>query len=85
MGALGAALLASALAVLCFCGLGAIERKRWNGQVPSIAEYTLGIRKPARRSSIIQLRAALFGRRTLLGALAGCLVGATLLVLAATR
>jgi hypothetical protein len=61
MGNLGAALFGCSIVLLALYGLGALERKRWNGNVPSIAEYISPAFTPARHSSILQLRAATLG------------------------
>ena len=39
VGPLGAGLVAGSIFLLALCGLGSFERKRWNGNVPTIAEY----------------------------------------------
>lgn len=84
MGALGAGLLAVSVVVLFFYGLGAVERRRWGGNVPTIQQYMFEGRNQ-RKSSISQLYVARWGRRTLLLSLVGLSLGGILMIVGATR
>lgn len=85
VGPLGAGLVAGSIFLLALCGLGSFERKRWNGNVPTIAEYMSNPTRRTRKSSIMQLKVATFGRRALLTAFAGLGVGLILVIAAAIR
>ena len=82
VGPLGAGLVAGSIFLLALCGLGSFERKRWNGNVPTIAEYMSNPIRRTRKSNIMQLKVATFGRRALLTAFAGLGVGLILVIAA---
>jgi hypothetical protein len=71
--------------LLALCGLGSVERKRWNGNPPTIAEYMSDPMRRTRKSSFAQLQVAALGRRTMFSAIAGLAVGLLLVIAAAIR
>jgi len=82
IGALGAALLVPFTLLLLLCFLGAVERRRWNGNVPTIHEYMFE-GKRRKRSSTVQLQLARFGPRVLVTAVVGVVIGGLLMTIGA--
>jgi len=82
MGALGAGLFSGSIIMLLFYALGAVERRRWDGKVPTIHEYMYE-GKNRKKSSIMQLQAARLGRRGFVISVAGVVIGGALMIVGA--
>jgi hypothetical protein len=82
IGSLGAALLFPFTFSLLLYLIGAVERRRWDGKVPTVEEYVFG-GKDRKRSSVSQLVLARWRPRVLVVAVVGLGIGGLLIVIGA--